>query len=80
MCFAELIIIERKDLGLSSDEYISHVKQFTQNNIGDSEMVINSAITLCGVAAKKVSLYLFLFLFIFYFINYIFIDNDLNLL
>ena len=61
MCFAELIIIERKDLGLSSDENNGHnttTKQYTQNNIEDGEMVINSAITLCGVAAKKVKAYI----------------------
>jgi hypothetical protein len=63
MCFAEMIAIERKDVSHSHStvEGMGRSKGNSNNNfpsqslINESEVVINAAVTLCGVAAKKVT-------------------------
>lgn len=52
MCFAELIAVERKDMTQGSTERMK--RGLPSISFNENEIVINSAITLCGVAAKKV--------------------------
>jgi hypothetical protein len=55
MCFAEMIAIERKDVSHSSVESMGRAKSNSSASLmNESEIVINAAVTLCGVAAKKV--------------------------
>lgn len=60
MCFAEMIAIERKDISTVSNTVNPFVSTSTETKgkgnitLVESDIVINSAVTLCGVAAKKV--------------------------
>jgi hypothetical protein len=58
MCFAEMIALERTDISQSSfsDSFAkaSPPSASASSIVNESEVVINSAVTLCGVAAKKV--------------------------
>jgi hypothetical protein len=66
MCFAEMIALERTDISqthhsssaalASSDATVSFSSSHSVSSVcavNESEVVINSAVTLCGVAAKK---------------------------
>lgn len=54
-----MIALERTDISQSSSS--DSFAKVLCSVVNESEVVINSAVTLCGVAAKKVALHLCLF-------------------